>query len=68
MNNQRAQNIQELWDNLERCNTCTWNSRRTNEAEETFEVMPSIPKLMTDIKPLFRKQQTPSRTYCTQLQ
>lgn len=21
MNNQKAQNIQELWDNLERCNT-----------------------------------------------
>lgn len=61
MNNQKAQNTQELWDNLERYNTCAWNSRRTNEAEETFEVMLSISKINDRHQTTHQETETPGR-------
>lgn len=67
-NEKWEQNIQELWDNLKRCNICVFGipegEKRGDGVEEIFEVamVRTSPKLMTDIKTQIQEaQSTPNR-------
>lgn len=60
------QNIQELWNNYRRCNTCNENmrKRREKETEQILEttMTENFQKLMTDTKSQFQEtQRIPSR-------
>ena len=60
------QNIQELWDNCNRCKTCVMEMTQ-EETEEIFEtiITENLPKSMSDTKPQIQEtQRTQSRITC----